>query len=329
MPNWDEPIATRQAAWNAAASMLARPSAGAPNLVLAHRMALRQGFVLTREQARCADVSDRVIRSLLRRREWSNPRRGVLSVLPPQPDGSGAAIAAAAAQLVRQRSVISHTSTAAILGVPLLRRPQRPVLTIAPGGQCNSRDDIDIHAASLAADETIRWYGRNLTSPARTAIDIARSCGLRSGVVALDAVLHEGAATLDELERVVERQKGWPYSRVARRALELADGRSESVLETLVRVQLATAGVPTPTPQVWLETPHGSYRVDLLWPRQRVVLEVDGLEKYRGGWEALVAEKRRQEHLEQAGYRVIRVTWHELMDDPDAVVRRVVAALAR
>lgn len=325
MPNWDEPIAARQTAWRASANALD----DAPDLVIAQALALRQGFVLTRNQARCAGVPERLIRSLLRRKTWSLPRRGVLSVLPPEPDGVGTALAAAAAALVRPYSVISHASAAVIFGVPVLYAPHRPMLTIEPGGQCNSRDDIDIHAAQLAADEKTLWYGLPLTSPARTALDIARSHGVNAGVVALDAVLHERAATLEEIERVLMRQRGWPYCRRARRALELCDGRSESVLETLVRIRLVTTGLPAPTPQAWIETPNGAYRVDLLWPRERVVLEVDGLEKYRGGWQTVVAEKRRQDDLERAGYRVLRVTWRELRDDPEGVVRRVRAALAR
>lgn len=325
MPNWDEPIAARRAEWAAAVAALD----DAPDLAAAHELALQQAFVLTRDQVRRVGVPDPRVRSLLRAKKWSNPRRGVLSVLPPQPHGRGPAIAAAAAQLLRPYSVISHASTAVILGVPLLRAPRRPIVTIAPGGQCNSRPDIDIHGAELPPEQTIRWYGRPLTSAARTAVDLARNQGLQSGVVALDAVLHERAATLDEIETVLEQQRGWPYSRVARQAVDLCDERSESVLETLVRVCLVSHDIPRPTPQAWIETAHGSYRVDLLWPRQRVIVEVDGLEKYRTGWESVVAEKRRQEQLERAGYLVIRVTWRELRDDPAGVVRRVRAALAR
>jgi hypothetical protein len=284
--------------------------------------------VLTRDQARRTGVSEARIRSLLRRKKWSNPRRGVLCILPPNPHGGGRAIAAAAAHLVRPRTVISQASAAAILSIPVLRPPRRPVLTIAPGGQCNSRDDIDLHAAGLVADEVIWWYGLPLTSPARTAIDIARNHGEQAGVVALDAVLHEGATNRDELERVLRRQTGWPYSRRARRALDLTDGRSESVLETLVRVCLVSRGIAPPTPQAWIETSGGWFRVDLLWPAERVIVEVDGLGKYRAGWDRLVDEKRRQEYLEGAGYRVVRVTWRELRDDPEGVVRRVRAALA-
>jgi hypothetical protein len=57
----------------------------------------------------------------------------------------------------------------------------------------------------------------------------------------------------------------------------LTDGRSESVLETLVRVCLVSRGIAPPTPQAWIETSGGWFRVDLLWPAERVIVEVDGL----------------------------------------------------
>ena len=325
MPHWDEPTAARRAQWRAMAASLREDA----ELAEAHQLALRQGFVLTREQARRAGVDDARIRSQLRRERWSNPRRGVLCVLSREAEGAGPAMSASAAHLVRTRSVISHASAAVITGIPVQRAPRRPTLTIAPGGQCNSREDIDLHAAALGSDEVIVWYGQQLTSAARTAIDIARSCGVTAGVVALDAVLHERAAEPAEVEQILKRQTGWPYSRRAHRAVDLADGRSESVLETLVRVCLVSRGVPRPELQVWVDTARGRYRVDMLWPDARVVVEADGLEKYRAGWQTVVDEKRRHEAIERAGYAVLRVTWRELMSDADDVVRRVLAALAR
>jgi very-short-patch-repair endonuclease len=325
VPISDRPIATRRAAWITAKWSLADD----PDLAPAHAFALRHGFVLTRAQARRAGVSDARIRSLLRRRIWWQPRRGVLCVLPTAPDALSAAIAGSAAHLVHPQSAISHASAAAAHGLPLLQTPRRPTLTGAPGGPSNTRDNIDLHAAALHGDDTAHWFGQRITAIARTAVDVARNLGVAAGVVAMDAALHEHVTSDTELDRVVADQEGWPYVRRARRAVALSDAGSESVLETLVRVRLTLAGVTRPELQARIETAGGSYRVDMLWRRERVILEADGLDKYRAGWQTLVDEKRRQENLERAGYRVIRVTWRELMQQPDDVVRRVRAALGR
>ena len=64
-------------------------------------------------------------------------------------------------------------------------------------------------------------------------------------------------------------------------------------------------------------------RVDLL-VGTRVVVEFDGAVKYDGldGRRALMEEKRREERLRDAGFRILRVTWRDLAD-PVTLVARV------
>ena len=57
-----------------------------------------------------------------------------------------------------------------------------------------------------------------------------------------------------------------------------------------------------------------------------MVLEVDGLLKYRDE-SALPAEKKRQEQLERMGYRVVRVTWSDIVNDPAGTAARIAWAL--
>ena len=298
----------------------------------AARVAARQGLVLSRGQLRDLGLPDARVRSLVRRRVWCRPRRGVVGIVGVVPTVGDAdrwlpaALAGTATAIARPGVVVSHDTAAALLGVPLLRDSARPLVTVAPSCSCPVRDDVDVHAAALDSDEIVRVLGVRMTSPARTAVDLARRHGVAAGVVALDAVLTETPP--DVLDGVLVRQAGWPYVRRAERAVRLADGGSESVLESLVRVKLVTSGLPRPELQVWIDTELGPFRVDMLWQRRRVVLEADGLAKYRAGWETLVAEKRRQEALEHAGYRVVRVTWRELTTAPRDVVARVAAALA-
>ena len=81
------------------------------------------------------------------------------------------------------------------------------------------------------------------------------------------------------------------------------------------------------------EVRDGSFtaRVDLRLQDHPVVLEFDGLVKYRraaaaDGWRSgrdeLVAEKVREDRLRALGFSVIRVTWHDL-DDPVALAHRI------
>jgi very-short-patch-repair endonuclease len=67
--------------------------------------------------------------------------------------------------------------------------------------------------------------------------------------------------------------------------------------------------------------------VDLLFERERVVIEVDGWRSHSGK-EAFVQDRRPQNRLVALGYVVLRFTWDDLVARPDQVVTAVAAALA-
>ena len=166
----------------------------------------------------------------------------------------------------------------------------------------------------------------------RAVIDIARQSA-RDGIVVADSALRNDLVTIDELRAALSAQWRWDGATAARRVLELASGLSESALESLARLFLADHDVPLPEQQIWIQTYRGWYRVDGLWAEQQVILEVDGLAKYRmlvpDGDDPLVAEKLRQEALERAGYTVIRVTWATFMSRPRRSWPAILAVLAR
>lgn len=100
--------------------------------------------------------------------------------------------------------------------------------------------------------------------------------------------------------------------------MSFADGRAESVLESLSRVSISRAGLPMPELQVRFILPDGSEaRVDMYWERWRLVGECDGLGKY-GAAEGEVAvrrrlraEKARQNGLEALGNTVRSWLWQD------------------
>jgi hypothetical protein len=97
--------------------------------------------------------------------------------------------------------------------------------------------------------------------------------------------------------------------RTAQQAIDLADARSESVLETRSRIKLQEAGLPTPDLQVSIGNELGGFiaRVDFYWDEFGVVGEADGDSKYDGSTPgALLDEKRRQSALEDLDVGVVR-----------------------
>lgn len=320
----------RQRAWRAAALRARRAGPiGA--------LACRQGFVLHHSQAYEAGLTVNEARRLVRRGEWTAPRRRVLSVLPRTGEfvhGLRPEIRATAVALLRPDAAISHEYAALAYGLDVLRVPAAATLTVSSRGQAAARSGAAVRSARLSWDDVTSWFGARILTCARTVIDIARQ-GTRDGIVVADSALLNELVTIDDLRTALDRQHGWAGVINARRVVDLASGLSESALESLVRLFLADHDIPLPEQQVWIETHRGWYRVDGVWAEHGVILEVDGLAKYRAPGtdddedDPLVAEKLRQEALERAGYAVVRVTWADIHRNPQATLARILAVLQR
>lgn len=92
---------------------------------------------------------------------------------------------------------------------------------------------------------------------------------------------------------------------------------------------LVTAhGLPAPLCNQKLTIAERSMEVDLLWSEHRLVVEHDG----RGSHETPVAferDRRRDRDLMRAGYRVLRVTWKQLIREPDEIGASIAELLSR
>lgn len=118
---------------------------------------------------------------------------------------------------------------------------------------------------------------------------------------------------------------------MVRAALPLVHPAAESPFESWSRGVLIEAAVEVP--EVGMRIVGRSVQVyfaDMCWPRQRCVGEADGWGKYGASTaqfrQRLTAERRRQQDIEPAGWRVVR--WSS--DEPRAVIStRVAVALDR
>ena len=72
----------------------------------------------------------------------------------------------------------------------------------------------------------------------------------------------------------------------------------------------------------------GDYEVDFVWRREGVVVEVDGytVHTMRRKFEN---DRRRDALLVARGVRVMRVTWQQLSDEPEAMLVRLEQTLIR
>jgi hypothetical protein len=232
------------------------------------------------------------------------------------------------------RVAASHHSALALHRLPFWRVNTDHIHVCRVEGRSSRvRGRLHIHeAVSAGVLLRSRHSGEFTTTVARAVVGTAMVDGLEAGVVALDAALHAGKTTTDELASVLTQMRLTPGITTARQALGLADGSAESPGETRTRLILSSIpGSPEVVPQFEVRDADGrlvgraDFRVGA-----KVLVEFDGRMKYgmdgRRSEEALWAEKVREDRLRALGYIVVRVVWADL-NRPQAVIQRVLTAL--
>lgn len=264
---------------------------------------------------------------------WLRVRRGAyvaMDDLDPDPYVRGRQVALARTQAVALqttgRIVFSHDSAALLWGLPLFRLPERTHVLVQTARAGDAAADVARHHLDRPSGELVERRGLAVTGLEQTVVDCARALGARGGLVVADAALAAGARR-DVLEEILAASRGGRGVRCAREVVAAADDGAESPGETLARWALLRAGLPAPVTQLPIETHLGVVWADLAWPELRLVAEYDGLQKYRGGTTAVViAEKRRQEAIEEVGWRVVRLTAADVRD-PVGLARRLLRRL--
>jgi hypothetical protein len=194
------------------------------------------------------------------------------------------------------------------------------------------------HSGACGVGDISRRNEHWITSPGRTLLDVAALRGVEAGVVLGDDLVHRALTTVDELRQLALPMELWPSTLTLRLVLDLIDGRSESVGETLFRLLCRNMRLPRPELQWEVIAPNGRLvgRSDFAWPDRRLLGEFDGRAKYlrlrREGEtveDTVLREKRREDEMREiTGYRMIRFVWADLFT-PERTAARVRAQLAR
>jgi hypothetical protein len=190
------------------------------------------------------------------------------------------------------------------------------------GAQRNLRvHHLDLHPAEFQSGRT-----PPRTSPARTAWDVAAWLNPADSVPIVDALLARQLVTRAELDALVAAQPGRRGWRRAHQAFQLADPAAQSPPESVLRVRLVLAGLPTPAVQCPIRLPSGLVlHPDLAWQEWQVAVEYDG--HWHADPDQLHHDRRRLNQLVLAGWTVLHVTSRRLHNDFPAVQREVRSAL--
>lgn len=180
--------------------------------------------------------------------------------------------------------------------------------------------------ALLHSDEAQMVDGRRVTTPTRTAFDLARQGNLNVAVARLDSLGRATNFNVDEVLAIAARHPGARGLRQLETVLGLVDRGAESPQETYLRLILVRAGLPRPQTQVPVYADDGTpvAYLDMGWPDLMVGVEYDG-DQHRSDRRQYIRDIRRSELLEELGWRVVRVVAE---DHPADILRRVRRAIA-
>lgn len=224
---------------------------------------------------------------------------------------------ARAASLVLQPQAVVVDRTAAWLwSVDTLRPPE--VETVPPlevfvlrGHTRVRRVEVLGGERDLRPDDIVEIEGVRVTTPLRTALDLACRLSRYEALATLDAFARSHGLTqqllVAELARRYRRRRGVVQ---ARELVQLVDPRAESTGESFTRLAIHDEGLPAAKPQHWVyDGDMPVFRLDLAYVHLKVCIEYDG-EAFHSGDERREHDRRRRQWLEERGWWVIVVDKH-------------------
>jgi Protein of unknown function (DUF559) len=230
---------------------------------------------------------------------------------------------------VAGRGVLSGYSAAELLGASCGPRDAPAEVTVQGRGQ-RDHPGLLVHRDVLRPDEVVRHDGAWVTTPLRTAYDLARRLGPVDPVEAVVAVDALGNAGRFAAGQVLEFAARYPRAR-GRRSLgatvDLADVRAGSPMETRMRLVLVLRGLPRPQAQypVLDDRRRRAVWLDLAYPEHRIGIEYEGADHCRP--ERVLRDAGRYTWLVDEGWRMYRFTKYQIYREPDGVAATIARAL--
>ena len=263
-------------------------------LEVAAEIAVPQHGVVARWQLR-ARLSRDEIDHLLDTRKLRSLHRGVYGV-GYRPIGPRSREMAVVLLAGRTGALAWHSSA----GLWAMTRPWHgPVHALGPKARKGPGFVIHRTRTLRPGDITVHW-GIPVTSPLRTLLDLSQTLSLDALEAALAEALVRRMVTLEDLR---------PRARGKLKRLLGTAAPTRSPLERRFRALLHEYGLPQPISNGIV----AGIEVDLHWPAQRLIVEIDAYGTH-GHQPAFETDRVRDQRLLVAGWRVARVTDRQMTD---------------
>jgi very-short-patch-repair endonuclease/predicted transcriptional regulator of viral defense system len=286
-------------------------------------LAARQHRVISLPQLKALGLTASAVRNRVAAGKLQRLHSGVYAVGLAPISIAGTYMAAVLA--CGPKAALSHRSAADHLGLRPCNR--RAVDVTAPGRTGKERKGIDVHRATSLDERDVKTVrGIPTTTVARTLLDLATTIdktALERAVEQAEKLrIFDLAAVADVTTRAANRRSATALNEViVTYTPEPTFIRSE--LEKRFLALCRTAGVPMPR----TNNVTGAEEIDFTWPDRRLMIEADSL-RHHGTRAAFERDRRRDQQLTAAGWRVVRFTWRQIDEAPAEVAATLRSLLA-
>jgi very-short-patch-repair endonuclease len=219
-----------------------------------------------------------------------------------------------------QGAAFSGLTAAELYGwwLPPLPKPAPIFITANPSGRRPQRREFRVRRSHLPPEHVRALNGMPVTTAVRTLLDLAEVLSIIDLVVVADAALHRGDVTMAELQAaaICEPRRG---IRTFRRMTDLANAKSESAWETMLRLLYVLCGIPVEV-QVEIFDSQGGWvaRSDLRIKGTVRLPEYDGASHRDRSQHQ--DDLRREKRLQRAGFERYGYIAREILTQPGVII---------
>lgn len=289
--------------------------------VLAEFARTQDGVASTRQLHESGWTRGRIA-TQLRNGRFRRMHPGVLALGPGTPTIQAQARAALLA--VGHDAVLSHRWAASAWG--FARSPPGPVEVTVPSRSGGIRTDLSLHRVRALDPADITTHHRfPVTTPERTLLDLAAVESFAEVERLFDDAIVARCTTPAKVGKLLDRCGPRPGVVLLRELVENDYGPMHSELEREFRRFWRL----TELPEYQANAPLLGYKVDVLWPEHRVVVELDSRRFHDDVPGRREQDRLRSARLQAEGFVVVRISHRRLTGHPIAVAAELGQILGR
>jgi very-short-patch-repair endonuclease len=217
-------------------------------------------------------------------------------------------------------AALSHRSAADKLGLRSTHRSRIDIVSTRRPGR--RRASIDAHTSRTLLPRDIETVnGIPCTSVARTLLDLAAVLPRRAVERSIDEAEILQLLDAKPIQDILERTHGHKGNAPLRSILDDHFPGSTPTRNDLEEAFLAIcdkARLPRPEVNAWIPLEPIGYKADFLWRQHDLIAETDGRDTHTTR-HAFEHDRRRDQRLMLAGYRVVRFPRRQVFEDPVSV----------